>query len=442
MRKRSDIEGLHAIAILAVVLYHCRISWLGGGFVGVDVFFVVSGFLITSLMLTEIEQTRRLSFPAFYGRRARRLLPVACLVIVTTVAIGWIVLSPLERRRLVDDALSAVTYTVNWRLASQSTDYLRADAAPSALQHYWSLAVEEQFYLIWPIVIWLLAGARLSRRRVTVGLGVLVAASFVVCQVLTTRAQPWAFFGLQARLWQLGCGALLAVLWNLVAAIPRMVRTTVALAGIVGIALAITLFDDSTTWPGRAALLPTLATVAVLMGTGDSVVYRGLAAAPLQWIGARSYSWYLWHWPALVLGAAWLDSPLSVAQSLALAIAALGIAHVGYELVEQPVRHRARLVASPRQSIAVGLGLMSACAVVLVWARPLSDNVSSARYIGDRTSGTGRPRQPRRRPRAGRGDPDGAEQPAAEPRRQQGQRCHRLRAGLHLVLRRCRTGQL
>ncbi len=224
MTFRADIEGLRAVAVLAVVLYHCGVTAVGGGYIGVDVFFVLAEFLITSLMLSEIESTSRLSFRNFYGRRARRLLPAATMVIAATVFTGWFVLSPLARRDLIGDALSATTYTVNWRLASHGTDYFQSELAPSALQHYWSLAVEEQFYVVWPLVIWLLAGPRLRRGRRCAGLGLVVVASFAVCLVVTEERQPWAFFGLHTRMWQLGAGSLLAAAWPTVARLPDAMR--------------------------------------------------------------------------------------------------------------------------------------------------------------------------------------------------------------------------
>ena len=166
MRYRPEIDGVRALAVVAVVAYHAGVPGFGGGFVGVDVFFVISGFLITGLLAGEVERSGRLSVAGFYGRRARRLLPVAALVTVATVAVGWWVLSPLDRGDLSADALATSTYTINLRLAAQHYDYLRADLFPSAFQQFWSLAVEEQFYLVWPLVLWAARRAQIGRAHV------------------------------------------------------------------------------------------------------------------------------------------------------------------------------------------------------------------------------------------------------------------------------------
>ena len=383
MKFRGDIEGLRAVAVIVVVLFHCGVSMFGGGYIGVDVFFVLSGFLITSLMLGEIGSTSGLSFAGFYGRRARRLLPAATMVIAATVLVGWFVLSPLARRDLVGDALSATTYTVNWRFAVESTDYFQSELAPSALQHYWSLAVEEQFYVIWPLAIWLLAGRRLHRGRLVAGLGVVVVASFVVSVVVTTRSQPWAFFGLHTRMWQLGSGALLAVLWPRAERIARPVRHGLAAAGVIAVLGSVMVFDSQTRWPGTAALVPTLGTLAVIMGGNSGPVAAVLGRGPLVWIGARSYSWYLWHWPALILFAAWRERPTSTPTAIAVALGALAIGHVGYTLVEQPIRHGRRLVQSSGRSIAVGLTLSVTCLLALVIIRPTAQHVDATGAVAD-----------------------------------------------------------
>ena len=430
VRFRGDVEGLRALAVLAVVLYHCGVPGFAGGYLGVDVFFVVSGFLITSLMLDEIATTRRLSFAAFYGRRARRLLPAATLVIGVTLFAGWFVLSPLAWRDLLGDALSATTYTVNLRLAAQSTDYFQSALPPSALQHYWSLAVEEQFYLVWPLAIWVLAGPKLSRARLGVGVGVIVGVSFVMSLVMTVRNQPWAFFGLHTRMWQLGGGALLAVAWPYVGRIPTIVRRIAPVAGVVAIVVAIVIFDSATPWPGTAALVPTLATLAVLVGGNVGPVADVLGQRPAVWLGARSYSWYLWHWPALVLFADWRGRSLGVPLAVAVALAALVVAQIGYRFVEQPIRHQTSFVRSPRRSLAVGLSLSATCLVGVLALRSTSEHVdatgpaAAAAGCRPRTSWPPdwrrRPRSPTCRPTS----PRRSATPAATSRRCTALGCH------------------
>ena len=203
---RPDIEGLRAVAILAVLAYHARIPGTGGGFIGVDVFFVISGFLITGLLLREVTSTGHLDLPRFYARRARRLLPAALVVIAVTVALSAVILSPLRFPGVALDGAASSLYVSNYRYALIATDYFAADTEPSPLLHFWSLAVEEQFYLVWPVLI--LAAVRLlSPRRLWMVVGLVAAGSFALSVVLTDVNQPWAFYSLGTRAWQLALGA-------------------------------------------------------------------------------------------------------------------------------------------------------------------------------------------------------------------------------------------
>lgn len=214
--RRGDVEGLRAIAVAAVVAYHA--GWLAGGFVGVDVFFVISGFLITGLLRGEAARTGGVALSAFYARRVRRLLPAAALVLLVTVAAAGRVLSPLRARDVAIDAVAAAGYVANSRFAAAHVDYLTPHVGPSPLQHYWSLGVEEQFYALGPLVVVGIArlGERCSRRvatnRAIAVLTTLVAASFVASWITTSRAPTWAFLSLPTRAWELGAGALVAVL--------------------------------------------------------------------------------------------------------------------------------------------------------------------------------------------------------------------------------------
>ncbi|MBO0730332.1 MAG: acyltransferase, partial [Acidimicrobiaceae bacterium] len=214
-RFRADIEGLRAVAVLAVVLYHAHVGILRGGYVGVDVFFVISGFLITDLLWREVASTRRVSFAAFYARRVRRLLPAAVLVLIVTMAAAARWMPPLQVSSVWKDGLACALYVGNYRFAVQSTNYLSASAPPSPFQHYWSLGVEEQFYLLWPLLLVVAAGVLLrrrpSRQYAAVGLAAIAAASFVASLILTKADEPWAFFSLPTRAWELAAGGLVAL---------------------------------------------------------------------------------------------------------------------------------------------------------------------------------------------------------------------------------------
>jgi peptidoglycan/LPS O-acetylase OafA/YrhL len=391
---RSDVEGLRAIAILAVVLYHAGL--VGGGFVGVDVFFVISGFLITGLLWREVSTGGRISLALFYGRRARRLLPAAMVVLVATVAVSAAILSPLTEREVTKDATAAALYVSNYRFASLSTNYLNARTAPSPLQHYWSLAVEEQFYLVWPFLIlgvavgWRQLRSRWSRGSAgasgsagsagasgsagsagaaLVGLGLIGLASFALSVHFTAASQPWAFFSLPTRAWEFVAGGLVALAAPVLGRIPRQVA---GVAGWVGAALvvwAVIGLSGSTPFPGTAALIPVIGT-AILLAVGGAAPRRGtsliLSRRPWPAIGRISYAWYLWHWPALTLGEAAAGHPLSLIQKLGLLAGTGWLAFLTVELLENPIRFSPRLVARPSQSLALGMALTIAAALIAV----------------------------------------------------------------------------
>ncbi len=358
---RRDIEGLRAIAVGVVVLYHAHFLGLRGGFVGVDVFFVVSGFLITSLLLREHSASGRISLARFYGRRVRRLLPASCLVIVGTVVAGNIWLEPLRLRDLGADAVASGGFVANVVFAQRGTDYLQSALPPSALQHYWSLAVEEQFYVVWPALLALLLwkGAR-STARAAIGISMLSVASFIVCIWQTSASQPWAFFGLHARAWELGAGALLAIAWPRIVAVSPRVRGLVGWVGMAAIVAACFAISEAMAFPGVLALVPVLGTVLVLSAGDDAT--RGpvmiLRNPVMQWIGARSYSIYLWHWPALIIGESALDGPLSVTERIVLVAGSVVAADLSFRFVENPIRHSRPLATRNNLTLAVGAGLV------------------------------------------------------------------------------------
>ena len=358
LKFRPDIEGLRAIAVTLVVLSHAGIGALAGGYVGVDVFFVISGFLITTMLISQ----DRVSLPVFYARRAIRLLPASTLVLVATLAASWLWLPSTRFKSISLDALFSTFYGINWRLAAEGTDYLNATAAPSPLQHLWSLAVEEQFYLVWPVLLLVIGLAVKARRRraLAVALGVIVAVSLAVSVWQTAAAAPWAYFGSHTRAFELAVGALIAVAAGRITRTPK-VFAWIGLAAVIAAAL---IFDENTAFPGYAALLPVLGTAAVIAAGGPAF----LGSWPFQQVGKLSYGWYLWHWPLLMIGPAALGRAPSVKLNLALAVAALALTVVTYHLVENPLRTRPWLRQRARRGLALGLTLSASAAVIALVA--------------------------------------------------------------------------
>lgn len=348
-RFRSDIQGLRAIAVGLVLLYHAGVPGVPGGYVGVDVFFVISGFLISSHLLEAIERDGRVGFAQFYARRARRILPASFVVAGLTAVAVVAFFPPLGVERVLRDALATVLYVPNVWFAAQNTDYL-ADHSPSPYQHYWSLGVEEQFYLIWPLLLLLLA--LLVRRRragVAVGIAVLAAVSFAACILLTQFQQPLAFFLLPTRAWELLVGALVGAL--VLGRVPVLKPWVAAVGGWLGVAMIVAAairFDDATPFPGAAAMLPVAGTAAVIyFGTGRPAGGPAavLSVRPMQFIGLISYSLYLVHWPLLVVPEAAAGEPLELWATVLLGIVlALPLAYLLYRFVEEPLRAPAALV--------------------------------------------------------------------------------------------------
>ena len=365
---RPDIEGLRAVAVIAVILFHARIARFSGGFIGVDVFFVLSGFLITRLLLREVAATGTISLPRFWARRARRLLPASCIVVVVTVLASQVLLSPIAQRPLATDAVAAGGFVVNFVFAARLGDYFASQLGrtPSPLLHFWSLAVEEQFYLFWPLTLLALHHRpRHYRRLVTVTMIAVAIVSFVTCLWMTRTHPTGAFYLLPARMWELAVGGLIAVAgpaWRLVSAEARGIAAWVGVAGVVTAAMT---FDDSIAFPGSAALLPVLGTALIVVAGGRGAAWFAPSAVlqheSLQWIGRRSYAIYLWHWPALVLAEAkW--GPLSLAQRCVAIAAAIGLAAISLRLIEDPVRHSSWIASRPRRGLALGAAL---CATIL-----------------------------------------------------------------------------
>ena len=316
MRRRLDIQGLRAVSVLVVALDHANVSVLAGGFIGVDVFFVLSGFLITSLLVAEAADSQGVSISGFYARRARRILPAATLTLVATAIASSLILNFVRAKEVFIDVISAGFFVSNFRF-SHSTDYFAQSQPPSPVQQFWSLSVEEQFYVVWPLLLAALVGATIigAKRagkqqnlrwgRLLGGLTVVTLASFV-WSVISTSADPApAYFSTFTRIWELAFGALLAIaLSGKVRAPVRMPRPSPALLGVAGwagLAMIITAaltFSPSTVFPGYAALLPTLGAVLIIAAGSPAEGVKwgvwGLSGLrPLGYVGDRSYALYL-----------------------------------------------------------------------------------------------------------------------------------------------------
>jgi len=382
---RLDIQGIRAIAIGLVLLAHAQVPGFGGGFIGIDVFFVLSGFLITGLVVTEIESTGRVSLRDFYARRARRLLPLAA-VVLTFIAIGSLLLFTMGHRIEVGKQIvGAALYFVNWIYAAQHADYFNADSGfISPVQHYWSLSVEEQFYLVWPAIMLVasLFASRIRSRARPVLLMVLLplAIGSLVYSVMLTSSNPeTAYFSTLTRIWELAFGAILAIL------LPRSLnlRPWVANA-LVALGLAVILgsamtFDGSSQFPGLLALFPVLATISILVG--GSAVRRSkavglLCSRPVQYVGELSYSIYLWHWPFVVF-ASTLWPGLTPFWLLVATLVSIVPAQISHVLIEDPIRKSGSLRRWPKRALAIGAvcSLSAACVGVSLAAEKLDVSV-------------------------------------------------------------------
>ncbi len=353
-RFRPDLEGLRGVAILLVLLCHARVPGAGAGFVGVDVFFVLSGFLITGLLTGEAERTGRIGLRPFYARRARRILPAAIVVLASTLLAAQLVLSPLDVPRVADDVLAASLSVANVRFALGGIDYF-APVTASPVLHYWSLAVEEQFYLLWPAMLLLATRVRRPRLAMFGLMAAILAGSIVLCIALTATNGPWAYYSLPTRAWQLAAGGLLALAAPSLSRMPQPLASVVGWAGVGLLGASLVIIDPTTAYPGMIALLPTLAATA-LIASGGGAGSPGrivLGRAPLRWLGRISYSLYLWHWPILVLGpvALGVTDPDEIGPDLVLAaglvLLAVGLAALTWRIVEEPIR-RGRLVPRER----------------------------------------------------------------------------------------------
>ena len=367
---------MRALAVLLVLVYHLDPDLLPGGYVGVDVFFVISGFLITSLLLREVAEHGRVSLSGFYVRRVRRLLPAATLVLLLTGAVSLVVLPVTRLGDTAWQLLASAAYVENLYLADQALDYLAAKTPPSPVQHYWSLSVEEQFYLVWPLLFMVWA---LCVRRWRSGTGVLVAvlatvfiASLACSVIMTASGAASAYFLPLTRAWELATGGLLAVALSR-GSLPGALRLPLGWLGLVAISASAVLYDSTTPFPGYTALLPVLGCAAVIAAEQSSgpAASTLLSTGPARFIGDLSYSLYLWHWPVIILTPAALgrDTPGPLGIVFA-ASTSLLLAWATKVWVEDPVA-RHHLVRTGRGALVVAVaGVMTVASVSsLAWSR-------------------------------------------------------------------------
>ena len=327
-----EIQGLRAVAALLVVLFHARLS--SGGFIGVDIFYVISGYLITGLLLREVEKSGRISFVKFFARRIKRLLPSSFLVLFTTAIASFFIMPSSARSTLGRDVVAGALYISNYLFAYWQNDYQNLGATPSPIIHFWSLAVEEQFYLIWPflLVAALKLGGRKLLFRVIAGI---TFASFAFSLYLTAHSPIWSFYSLPTRAWELGIGAL--ILWR-----PSTVRLPKIVPYFFVAAILLTSFtyNSGTPFPGWAAIPPVLGCAGLIRYVSQlpSGITFPLRNPFTQWLGAISYPAYLWHWPVLILAPQWLGHPLSVPQRFLGIAVTLILADLTHRFVENPLR--------------------------------------------------------------------------------------------------------
>ncbi|MGQ0464237.1 MAG: acyltransferase family protein [Sporichthyaceae bacterium] len=342
---RPDIEGLRAVAVMLAVLYHAKLFGVSGGYVGVDVFFVISGFLIARHLFENQQTHGRVQLADFYVRRMKRLLPAALVVTLAILVAARVWSSTLEAKDVTTDAIYSAFYAMNFRLAAEGSDYLQAAEAPSPLQHYWSLAVEEQFYFVLPLLVLsvVVVAARLQRRALFALIAVGCVVSLYFCVTMTASASAAAYFSTATRAWELGVGCLIALVAPRLTKLPATLAAVGSWAGLALIFYAGFVYTDSTSFPGTAALVP-VAGAALVLATGcGPAARRGAEVLLGRWIaqaiGKISYSLYLWHWPVLLFAPMAVGGALDVSGRIQAVFVAFLLAVATYFHVEVPGRN-------------------------------------------------------------------------------------------------------
>lgn len=366
---RPEVQALRAVAVMMVVVFHLQPAALPGGFIGVDVFFVISGFLITGHLLREHARTSRVDLAAFWAARARRILPAALVCIAVTMVAVWALLPPTQWARLGTHGIASTLSALNWVLAADAVDYLAASNDVSPLQHFWSLGVEEQFYLFWPFVV-VAAGAGVARWRgramPTMLFAGVAVASFALSAVAVMAGDPAAYFATTTRVWELAVGGLLA-LWLPTASPRPLVGVVCSLTGLLVIGAAGLAISRDDPFPGALALVPVVGAALVIAG---GTPHGALSPAPLirwrpvQWLGGISYSLYLWHFPPIVLFSAVAGRAPGWFASSAIVVGSIVLAALSHRFIERPIRGAAWLRVRSWRALSAGAVAMTTTAVV------------------------------------------------------------------------------
>lgn len=398
---RRDLQGIRAIAVLLVLLYHAGLPWVPGGFVGVDIFFVLSGFLITGIVAREVSETGGLSLARFYGRRVLRIIPAATVVLVV-VAMATVLWLPITRwQSTALETIGSAFYVSNWQFAA-TTDYLNASLPPSALQHFWSLAIEEQYYLLWPALLAL--GCLMIRRRFGTEPGnrrmlrcawwlmvSITVLSFAFSLLAMIKWPDAAYFLTPTRLWELGIGSLLALAAPQLRGLPYAASQALVLGGILAVLAAGLGYTQATPFPGATALLPTLGTAAMIAGgLGPRPASVGsvlLGNRGMVWVGNISYALYLWHWPVLIVARQGFGLT-GLRSGILLAALSVVPAYLSTRYLEKPLTRSRVLRNSPLRAFRIAIiallcSLLAAASVfgALFW------NVQPAQNFDPSTAG-------------------------------------------------------
>jgi len=381
---RPEVQALRALAVLLVLVYHIDPAVLPGGYIGVDVFFVISGFLITGHLWREASTTGAVNLKKFWAARARRILPASLVTTVGVIVIALVLLPPSLVESWWKQALASVLYVENWALAAESVDYQAASNSPTAFQHFWSLGVEEQFYLVWPLLVLLAVGLwRGSRGGVVVKnpaalrgvllaiFGVVAVASLAWGIMQASGDDPVAYYSTLTRVWELAAGGILALVIRDTRRFAPL-RNTLVVFGVATIVTAACLYDDGTAFPGVAALAPTLGACAVIAGgrTSGPGSLRVVAESwAVQRIGDISYSLYLWHFPVVVFFGVYTGRDPRLTDVMVILIASFAMAIASYTLVEQPIRTVRWFKPDGRMLVAalVAMVLVAGLTLTLPW---------------------------------------------------------------------------